>query len=137
MIQDEEVSLVEFLSMDMTNKVLFKFKLPSFPSSVMFTYKTMQRSINTHAYVNGAIRLKLEGDLITEEPSLVFGGINHNFVHASKTEAFLKGKKLTDPATLKQALDALKEEAIPDSNPALASPEYRSHLVQGLFYRVF
>ena len=74
--------------------------------------------------------------VVQEVPSLVFGGISKDFIHASNTETFLNGKSLKNIQTLKGALESLKNEAIPENDPLLASTEYRAHLVQALFYRV-
>ena len=58
---EQPVSPVEFLSTDMTKKVLLRIELPA-TTDLMFSYKTMQRAINTHAYVNGALRIKVDGN---------------------------------------------------------------------------
>ena len=132
----EVVSPLQFLGLNMNKKFILKINLPQ-TTDLLFTYKTMQRAINTHAYVNGGLRLKLDGNFyVLEKPTLVFGGVSAQFVHAVNTEGFLVGRNLKDLDTLKAALESLKAEAVPDNNPVMASPEYRSHLVQALYYRV-
>ena len=129
-------SPVEFLTLNMTKKILYKIQMPEISGKV-FTYKTMQRHINTHAYVNAGLNIRLNSDFIVQtKPVLVFGGISPDFVHAKNTENYLVGKDLKDGNVLKMALETLKNETVPDQNPVMASPEYRIHLVQALFYRV-
>ena len=41
--------------------------------------------------------------LVEEKPSLVYGGIRSDFIHATKTENFLLGKNLNKMETLKGA----------------------------------
>ena len=73
---------------------------------------------------------------VLEKPSLVFGGISETFNHATQTENYLNGKNLKDLTTLQGALSTLKDEVVPNNDPVMATPEYRAHLVQALFYRV-
>ena len=73
---------------------------------------------------------------VLKKPSLVFGGISENFNHANNTEEYLNGKNLKELVTLQGALTSLKNEAIPNNDPVMASSDYRAHLVQALFYRV-
>ncbi len=47
------------------------------------------------------------------------------------------GKDITDPETLKGALDALSDEMEPNSPPVAASTTYRKNLTLSLFYKVF
>ena len=131
------LSPLEFLQFhNMSKKVLWKIEFPA-TTDLMFSYKTMQRAINTHAYVNAALRIKVDENFVVQsKPSLVFGGISKNFIHANNTEALLDGKSLKNTETLKSALQSLKNEAIPEDDHILASVEYRAHLVQALFYRV-
>ena len=46
------------------------------------------------------------------------------------------GKDITNPETLKGALDALSDEITPNSPPVAASATYRKNLALGLFYKV-
>jgi xanthine dehydrogenase iron-sulfur cluster and FAD-binding subunit A len=67
---------------------------------------------------------------------LVYGNISGTFNHAAKTEDFLLGKCLNKMETLRSAMEILLNEVHPTSDPILASPEYRRHLTQALFYKV-
>ena len=58
---EQPVSPVDFLATDMTKKILLRIELPA-TTDLMFSYKTMQRAINTHAYVNGALRIKVDAN---------------------------------------------------------------------------
>ncbi len=45
--------------------------------------------------MNAACYAQVDGNFVVQgTPKLVFGGISNTFVHATKTEAFLIGKKL-------------------------------------------
>ncbi len=47
----------------------------------------MQRAQNTHAYVNAAFLVKVDKEnkfRVLEQPNIVFGGINENFVSMKK-----------------------------------------------------
>ena len=57
-------------------------------------------------------------------------------VHATATEAFLAGKSLLEPATVKGALAALRAEVVPEPDPELADVEYRANLTTSLLYKV-
>ena len=133
---EQKVSPMEFLNVDMTRKFLLRIEFPK-TTDQMFSYKTMLRSINTHAYVNGGLRIRVDSNFIIQErPRLVFGGISPDFIHATSTENYLNGKDLKDQNVLQQALQMLKSEVVPNEDPVMASPAYRSHLTQALLYRV-
>jgi xanthine dehydrogenase/oxidase len=133
---EEKKTALEFLSTNMDKKVLLKIQLPAMTSN-FFSYKTMARKQNTHAYVNAALKISVDADFnVIEKPSLVFGGISESFVHATNTEQLLVGKNMKQLTTLQAALASLKSEVAPDDNPVLATPAYRTNLTQSLFYRV-
>ena len=133
---ESTLSPLAFLALNMDKKFLYKIQMPEISDSQVFTYKTMQRRINTHAYVNAGLTIALDDNFnVQGKPRLVFGGISADFVHAENTENFLVGKNLKNPGVLQGALLELKNETVPDDNPVLASPQYRIHLVQALFYR--
>jgi xanthine dehydrogenase/oxidase len=68
-------------------------------------------------------------------PSIVYGGINRNFYHATKTENYLLGKAINDQNVLNIAFETLNSELEPNSSPVLASPDYRRSLALSLFYK--
>ncbi|XP_035659160.1 xanthine dehydrogenase/oxidase-like isoform X2 [Branchiostoma floridae] len=73
---------------------------------------------------------------VVAKPSIVFGGVNKNLVHASATEDFMVGKKLTDAETLKGAYAMLEAELQPDDS-AFQSVQYTKQLAMGLFYKFY
>ncbi|XP_058120344.1 xanthine dehydrogenase/oxidase-like isoform X1 [Anopheles ziemanni] len=126
----------EYATLNMNKKVLLNVILPPLDPSVYIyrTFKIMPRAQNAHAYVNGAFLLKLNGSSIVSS-NICFGGINPQFTHAAKTEAFLVGKNLLTNDTVQGALNALKDELNPDWVLPDASPEYRKNLALSLFYK--
>lgn len=95
----------------------------------------MPRNQNALAIVNAAFMVKLEKDTITEA-SIVYGNISEDFIHAKKTEAFLKGINIFNNTKLQDAIKILNEEIEPKDEPPKASPECRKKLAIGLFYKV-
>lgn len=73
---------------------------------------------------------------VASECRIVYGGINPNFIRASKTEALLEGQNLYDNATLKNVFQSLDEEIICDYVLPDDTPEYRKNLAISLFYKV-
>ncbi|XP_059139141.1 uncharacterized protein LOC131927489 [Physella acuta] len=129
-------SLVDFLSVKMSGQVLLAVELPQLPESNVFkSFKITPRWQNAHAYVNAAFRIPAEGRDIKGRPSLVFGGINAQTVHAVKTEDFLTNKTLSNDV-VKEALQVLASELDPELDPLLASPKYRKELSGNLLYKV-
>ncbi|KAL5006950.1 hypothetical protein ScPMuIL_015756 [Solemya velum] len=135
----ELVSLLKFMDTSMTGKAILYMVLPQLSASFYIrTYKVMPRSQNAFAYVNAGIVMELDPTnnfLCKQKPSIVYGGISKTFVHASKTEEYLKGKQLGDPTVIKEALNTLSSEVVPDVGPALSTVEYRKSLALSLFYR--
>ena len=73
-----------FLALDMSQKFLLRIELPQ-TESFFCSYKVMQRSINTHAYVNGAIKIEVDTDFnVSSQPNLVYGGISAELIHATR-----------------------------------------------------
>ncbi len=151
--------LSKWLSTDMGGKVIYQIKLPKFQKEEVFlcvchmykvelivclmcpslhfrSFKITPRSQNAHAYVNAAFRAHISDYTVRGRPTVVFGGIAPDFVHAAALEDYLVGKNLKDPAVLKAALDILAGEVNPTNNPVDAEPEYRRHLTQALLYKV-
>lgn len=98
----------------------------------------MPRAQNAHAYVNAGFlfRMKVnDGGKVLGKPTIVYGGINPQFIHASNTEAYVNGKNLFDRKILRTALKILDAELHPDHVLPDASPEYRKGLAAALFYK--
>lgn len=66
---------------------------------------------------------------------MVFGGINETFIHAFVTEDFLVGKSLNDQNVLSQAFSLMSSEIQPNTDPVMASSDYRRSLALSLFYK--
>lgn len=136
---ETQYSLMQFLNLDMTGKVILAVLLPVFSTDcIICTYKVMPRAQNAHAYVNAGFVAKVDKSTMTVEiVRIVYGGIEPHAMHAVKTETFLAGKKLTDQDTLKGALSTLEQEIVPDSPPVSASKKYRKSLALSLFYKFY
>lgn len=94
----------------------------------------MPRAQNAHAYVNAGFLFKFEEGIVTSA-RMCFGGISPEFVHAKKTEKFLRGKDLYDNDTLQVAFRCLSTELSPDWVLPDACPQYRKNLAAALFYK--
>ncbi len=73
--------------------------------------------------------------VVIQPPSMVFGGLDEFFIHATKTESFLIGKALNDPNVTKQAFQTLNSEIVPKVDPVYSAPEYQRSLALSLFYK--
>uniref|UniRef100_A0A4W3HNY8 Xanthine dehydrogenase-like n=1 Tax=Callorhinchus milii TaxID=7868 RepID=A0A4W3HNY8_CALMI len=136
----KQYTLLEFLHVDMKGKVLLYLEIPKHPESeIMRIYKVMPRVQNAHTYVTGGFRARLtvwDENRTVESISLVYNGINKDFIHAFATEQYLQYKDITSNDTLQGALAVLAEEIVPDGDDALlASVEYRKNLALNLFYK--
>ncbi|XP_075216126.1 xanthine dehydrogenase-like [Lycorma delicatula] len=138
-IQDT-VPLMEYLAKDMNKKVVTQIILPALNSSSyrFKSYKIMPRAQNAHAYVNAAFLVRVDPNdkyKVLDTPTIVFGSITPNFVHAERTETFLQGKRLLDEKVVQGALSTLSSELNPIYVPPDASAEYRKGLAISLFYK--
>ncbi|XP_041041194.1 xanthine dehydrogenase-like isoform X2 [Carcharodon carcharias] len=136
---------MEFLDVNMQGKILLCVDIPKLAKDEkMNIYKVMSQTQNTQAYVSAGFRVQLgvsdtwENEQLIESISMVYIGINRNFIHAFATEKYLQGKDITSICTLKGALSTLDKEVIPDDgNPLFASATYRKSLTLGLFYKFY
>ncbi|XP_037049555.1 xanthine dehydrogenase-like [Bradysia coprophila] len=130
------VSVAEYVHLDMTKKLILNVILPKLdPTTYSFrSYKVMPRAQNSHAYVNAGFLFEFKNGLVNNA-RICFGGIAPEFVHASKTEKLLVGKKLYENDVLQSALRSLTTEMSPDWVLPDASPEYRKNLAAALFYK--
>lgn len=131
-----QLSITDFLSSDMSKKVIISVVLNSLNKSAyrFRTYKIMPRAQNAHAYVNAGIMLHISNDMVTSA-RICFGGISPKFVHAINTEQFLIGKNPYSNDTLLATLKVLADELKPDWNMPDADPLYRKNLALSLFYK--
>ncbi|XP_073981573.1 uncharacterized protein isoform X2 [Rhodnius prolixus] len=130
----------EYLNMDMNHKVITKIILPALSRNHYYlkTYKIMARRQNVHAHVNAGFLFRIHEHnnyIVEEKPTIVFGGISREFVHAHKTENFLIGKPLLSVRTIQKAITILNAEIQPEFEPTEASPAYKKLLAISLFYR--
>eukprot|EP01052_Picozoa_sp_SAG31_P013871 SAG31_NODE_846_length_11539_cov_70.858392_5_plen_499_part_00 len=123
----------------MDGKVLLALHVPPPNSSaVLQTYKSMKRHQNAHAYVNAGIYCTFNGsgsEATVAHAVLVYGGIVPKPTRASQTEAYLIGKRLTDPDTVTGALHTLATELVPATDGYFISPEYRLSLAKNFLYK--
>jgi len=136
-IVTEEFLPSEWLNSSMNKRVVLYVILPKLTKSHMLkSYKITPRTAFAHAHVNSAFLYKLDDRYnVMFKPSLVYGGISATFFHAKKTENYLNGKNLNDNNVVKEAIKMLKSETFPSQDPHDPSAEYRTQLVQTLFYK--
>lgn len=96
----------------------------------------MPRAQNAHALVNAGFLFELDPTEKVKTARIIFGNINPNFIHATKTEQYLVGKKIFDNTTLQGAFKTLSQELHPEPNPPEPDPEFRKNLAIGLLYKV-
>ncbi|XP_052749009.1 uncharacterized protein LOC113513039 [Galleria mellonella] len=132
------VTVEDFLSVDMTGKVITLVKIPPLsPNHQFVSFKIMPRAQNAHAQVNAAFLYKF--DSYDQETVLsariVIGGLSGHFIHARETEKFLINKKIFNNNVLQQALHILNEELIVEEIAGELKPQYRKKAALGVFYK--
>ncbi|KAH9635687.1 hypothetical protein HF086_012687 [Spodoptera exigua] len=90
--------------------------------------KIMPRNQNALAIVNAAYLIELGKKNTIESASIVYGNIDPDFVHATKTEEFLVGKNIFTNETLQEAINMLSCELVPVDIPGEPSIECRKKL---------
>ncbi|RVE49403.1 hypothetical protein evm_005915 [Chilo suppressalis] len=134
----KKLTMREFLKYDMRGRLMLSVALPPVNSSewIFKSYKIMPRHQNALAIVNCCFMLKVDRKCnIINDAKIVYANISPDFIHASKTEAFLKGKNYLKDETVQGAIALLKNEIIPKKRPPEQSPECRKKLAIGLFYK--
>ena len=100
-------------------------------------YKMAKRKDDDIAIVNAALRISLSQSHTVESVNLVYGGMAATTIAAKEAQAYLNGKKWTDPATLEGTMQALEN----DFNLRFGVPggmaTYRKSLALGFFYRFY
>ncbi|XP_072944523.1 uncharacterized protein [Epargyreus clarus] len=135
-LQKTEVTLDDFLKVDLNNKLILDVKVPPLSKKyIIRTYKIMPRAQNAHAIVSAGFLFHLNSAKKVMASNLIFGGISQNFINASETEAFLKGRELINEETVQLALKKLQDEILPEAFPPEPSPYCRKAIALGLFYK--
>ncbi|XP_070000799.1 uncharacterized protein [Penaeus vannamei] len=133
------IDLEQFLQTDMSRSVILSVSIPPASANTKVrTFKITPRAVNAHAYVNAAFKMEVDpedGFKVLNKPTILYGGINPEFIHASQTEDFLTGRRLTDSETVLEAAKLVGQEVKPDSHPQDATPAYRTSLAQSLLYK--
>ncbi|KAL4711114.1 hypothetical protein ACJJTC_009485 [Scirpophaga incertulas] len=89
--------LTQFLKYDMSGKILVSVGLPPLvPSRYIYrSYKIMPRHQNSLAIVNAGFLLDIDPKTaLVKEASIVYGNIRPDFIHATATETYLKGRNI-------------------------------------------
>ena len=100
-------------------------------------YKQAKRKDDDIAIVNAVLRVSLSPSHDVESCNLVFGGMAPMTVSAKTAEAFLPGKKFTNPATLEGAMNALGQDFDLKFGVPGGMATYRKSLALGFFYRFY
>lgn len=95
----------------------------------------MPRAQNVHAVVNAGFFFKLKHGVVSKS-TIVYGGINSEFVHARETEKYLINKSLFDNQVLQGVYGQLENELKPDYVLPDDTPQFRKNLAIALFYKV-
>jgi xanthine dehydrogenase small subunit len=97
-------------------------------------YKVSRRRDLDIASFTAAIRMRLDGDTISEA-AIAFGAVGPTVVRARKTEEFLCGRAL-DEETMQQAGDAAISEITPISDVRGAA-DYRYQLTRNVLMKFY
>ncbi|XP_045499904.1 abscisic-aldehyde oxidase-like [Colias croceus] len=133
-----DVTLQEFLSIDMRGKIITAVKIPPLSDNYKFaSFKVTPRSQNAVAQVHGAFLYELDpNDRETVKSArIIYGGLSRAFTHAYRTELYLKDKKLFENDVLQGALNVLNDEIVVEEFPGMFSPDFRKKAALGLFYK--
>ncbi|XP_073971381.1 uncharacterized protein isoform X1 [Rhodnius prolixus] len=132
------ISLLQFLKYDMKKALIRKIILPPLAQEEikLKTFKIMPRKQNVHAYVNAGFLFSVgSGNIVLGKPTIVYGGISENFIHAERTESYFTGKCILDEKVFKEGMRILSLEVNPTTELLKSSPQYRKQLSLSLFYR--
>ena len=84
---------------------MIRFILGLKSNQLLIFVQIMPRSSNAHAYVNAGFLALVDVEnafTITQKPTVVFGGIREDFIHANGTEEFLIGRSMSDHAMFEE-----------------------------------
>ncbi|KAJ8955360.1 hypothetical protein NQ318_003457 [Aromia moschata] len=110
---EHTMTLLEFLQVDMTDKILKKIVMPALDESHFYnSYKIMPRAQNAHALVNAGFLLKMDVKYTVKSVRIVYGCINQS-LH----------------------MQILSEELVPDFELPDPKPQFRKNLAIALLYK--
>ncbi|KAF7271078.1 hypothetical protein GWI33_016038 [Rhynchophorus ferrugineus] len=125
-----------FLNVNMNKKIILEIVFDPFTKPYSYTsYKIMPRAQNAHAMVNAGFLFNFSDSGLIRSATILYGGINPNFIHAKNTELLLVNKNLFDNSTLQAVFRCLDQELVPDWVLPDPSPEFRKKLAISLFYK--
>ncbi|CAH1396596.1 unnamed protein product [Nezara viridula] len=132
--ENHAVSLMEMYSKDMSKSIITKIILPAVSEDCSIkTFKIMPKSQNSFALVNAGFFFQFDENFcVKKKPSIVYGNINSNFVHATKTENYFVGKNIFK--AFKSGVSILSEELEPNQT-TVASADFKKQLALNLFYK--
>ncbi|CAH0400156.1 unnamed protein product [Chilo suppressalis] len=133
-----EMTPDDFLSLDMTGRVITLVKFPPLSKRFQFTsFKIMPRAQNAHAQVNAGFLYEFDvhNENTVLSARIVYGGLSEKFNRARHTEQFLVNKDIFTNEVLQSALEILQKELIVEFIPGDKEPEYKKKCALGLFYK--
>ncbi|XP_072948794.1 xanthine dehydrogenase-like [Epargyreus clarus] len=135
-VHSKTVSMEGFLKENMRGKIILNVMFPPLNNQYkLVTKKIMPRAQNAHAMVNAGFLYKLSPDNKVQDCRIVYGGLSPTFSRATKTEKFLKNRKLFVNETLSEAIKVLSNEMVVTEDPPNPSVAYRRQLAIALFYK--
>jgi xanthine dehydrogenase/oxidase len=136
------MSVMDFLSLDMSDKLLLSVSIPYASSAAWHfrSFRVAERKQNSHAYVNCGMSIQFEAQpagstVVAAAPVLAFGGIGSRPVLASDAAQYLVGKDLRGDGVLAQAMQRVTAQV--KVTPGVELEAYKSSLVANFFYKFY
>jgi xanthine dehydrogenase/oxidase len=121
-----------------TDAIIASIRIPiTKPGEHFQAYKQSKRKDDDIAIVNAALGVSLNDDNVVENAALVYGGMAPTTIAAKSANAYLIGKKFTDPATLEGVMNALEKDFDLCFGVPGGMATYRKSLAFGFFYRFY
>lgn len=136
----QTVSPRDFLTVDMDKKVITLITMPWIaPDRYRLKfYKVSDRAQNATIYMNAGFLLEMnQGSGFVISSTIVYGGVNPNFVRAKSVEKCINGKDLFHNKTIQSVVNEISSKFSFDDSLPNTSAEFRRILAKGLFYKVY
>ncbi|KFY41660.1 hypothetical protein V494_02858 [Pseudogymnoascus sp. VKM F-4513 (FW-928)] len=140
---DTEIPMTEFFKSYRTTAlpagaIIASLRIPvTATNEYTSAYKQAKRKDDDIAIVTAALRVRLSESHDVESVNLVYGGMAPLTISAKKADAFLIGKKWTDPATLEGVMGALEQDFDLKFGVPGGMATYRKTLALSFFYRFY